>query len=61
MQMGITTSMMSAGLTLAQFGYLKLPTSRVVRYTIPSHSLVAWTCEALLELDARAGLRRGGM
>ena len=59
MQVGITTSMMPAGPTLARFKYLRLPPSRVVRYTIPSHSLTAWTRKALRELDARARSRRG--
>ena len=50
---GITTSMMSAGPTLARYGYLRLPPSRVVRYSIPADRLAAWTRRALAALDAR--------
>ena len=50
---GITTSMMAAGPTLAKYGYLRLPPSRVVRYSIPADRLAAWTRRALAALDAR--------
>ena len=56
---GVTTSMMSVGPTLARFGYLRLPPSRVVRYAIPSANLAAWSRHALRELDARADSHRG--